>query len=189
MRARLCLIEAHLPGAFLHLTPWSPSNVILMPAGCCACCVTRLLSSSSLRPLQKHKLKADKVVLQELESQAAEATLPGMQQCDAAMLAKIKASALAAIDALLMTDAPLLHPPGLVATAALRSACKARSAPLRDPCMQRRGSESWLYTCQRPLADSAWPAGCPSVPACVLQSWPLMLHCQARPLRSRPSPE
>ena len=120
-----------------------------MSAGGCACCVTCLSSSSSLRPLQKHKLKPDKVVVQELETQAAEATLPDMQQCDAAMLPKIKASALAAIDALLMTDAPLLHPPGLVATAALRSACKACSAPLRGPCMPRHGSVSWLYTCQR----------------------------------------
>lgn len=68
------------------------------------------------------------MLLQELESQAAEASLPELQQCNAALLSKIKASALAAIDALLMTDAPLLHPPGLVATAALRSACKACSS-------------------------------------------------------------
>ncbi|KAK9841720.1 hypothetical protein WJX74_010838 [Apatococcus lobatus] len=64
--------------------------------------------------------------LQELEAQAAESSLPDLQQCNAALLSKIKASALAAIDALLMTDAPLLHPPGLVATAALRSACKGK---------------------------------------------------------------
>ena len=61
---------------------------------------------------------------QEVEAQSTESgSLP---ECDAAMLKKLKASALAAIDALLMTDAPLLHPPGLVATAALRSAFKAR---------------------------------------------------------------
>ena len=66
--------------------------------------------------------------MKEVEAQASDAGgLPELQTCDAGMLSKLKASALAAIDALLMTDAPLLHPPGLLATAALRSAFKASS--------------------------------------------------------------
>ena len=64
-------------------------------------------------------------VVQEIEVQSLEPDgLEELQKCDAAMRAKLKASALGAIDALLMTDAPLLHPPGLLAVAALRSAFK-----------------------------------------------------------------
>ena len=42
---------------------------------------------------------------------------------------RVRAKALAAIDALMLTDAPLLYPPGQLALAALRSALKSVSFP------------------------------------------------------------
>lgn len=68
-------------------------------------------------------------------SNAAEASTfdEGLAGLTDEQLAKVKASAYAAADALMLTDAPLLRPPGQLALAAVRSAFnKVRGRPVES---------------------------------------------------------
>ncbi len=57
----------------------------------------------------------------------AEAELgPGLATAAPDVLARVAAAATAAVDALMQSDAPLLHPPGQLALAALCSGCRRR---------------------------------------------------------------
>ena len=48
---------------------------------------------------------------------------PALQEVGGESLAQARAAARAAVDALMLTDAPLIFPPGQLALAAMRSGC------------------------------------------------------------------
>lgn len=65
--------------------------------------------------------------LEDLQPKEGEQLPPGLKAIDGGRLALVKAKAGAAADVLMLTDAPLLFPPGQLALAALRSAMKSVS--------------------------------------------------------------
>ena len=64
--------------------------------------------------------------LTELQPELVQTSEDGKTE-DSQQLSRVRAKSLAAIDALMLTDAPLLFPPGQLALAALRSGMKAVS--------------------------------------------------------------
>ena len=64
--------------------------------------------------------------LTKLQPELVQASEDG-KPVDSQQLGQVRAKSLAAVDALMLTDAPLLFPPGQLALAALRSGMKAVS--------------------------------------------------------------
>lgn len=83
-----------------------------------------LIVYTPYRPLQGFLLELAKLQ-PELQQSSSEGKLE-----DGKQLSQIRAKSLAAIDALMLTDAPLIFPPGQLALAALRSGMKTSGLPI-----------------------------------------------------------